>query len=162
MGKYLELVVEDDWEYVVRKNNAGVVIVCVYNEEKNKYLVVEQYRVPVKKRLIEFPAGLIEIGETPVQAAIRELREEVGLSYHPDKLIDLGYVFSSAGLTNEKAYLFASVINDNVELMQPQLDLKEVENGLKRLWVAEEELINAEAAKVLSTLLRFKNKYLHK
>jgi len=51
MGKYLELVSENGWEYVVRKNTVGVVIVCVYNKDSRKYLVVEQYRIPVKKDL---------------------------------------------------------------------------------------------------------------
>lgn len=161
MGKFLELVEENGWEYVVRKNSKGVVIVCVYNRDNNKYLVVEQYRIPVKKRLIEFPAGIIENNETTMEAAIRELKEEIGLIYAAENLIDLGYVYSSAGLTNEKAYLFGAIIDNSVTFLQPQLDLKESENGLRQLWVSEETLINAEAAKVLSTLLRFKEKYLH-
>lgn len=41
-------------------------------------LLVEQYRPPVERKTIEFPAGLIDIGETPSQAALRELREETG------------------------------------------------------------------------------------
>ena len=160
MGKFLELVVENGWEYAVRKNSKAVVIICVYNKENRKYLVVEQYRVPVKKRLIEFPAGLVELNESIIEAAIRELKEEIGLEFSPENLIDLSYVYSSAGLTNEKAYLFGAIIDNSTTFMQPQLDLKESENGLRQLWVSEEALINAEAAKVLSTLLRFKEKYL--
>lgn len=38
----------------------------------------KQYRPPVDKLVIEFPAGLIDAGETPEQAAIRELKEETG------------------------------------------------------------------------------------
>mmetsp|Transcript_20880 Transcript_20880/g.51768 ORF Transcript_20880/g.51768 Transcript_20880/m.51768 type:complete len:294 (-) Transcript_20880:2421-3302(-) len=41
-------------------------------------LLVEQFRPPVGKSTLEFPAGLIDADETPEQAALRELREETG------------------------------------------------------------------------------------
>ena len=41
-------------------------------------LLVLQYRPPVEAICVEFPAGLIDEGETPEQAAIRELKEETG------------------------------------------------------------------------------------
>jgi len=41
-------------------------------------LLVEQYRPPLGKRTLEFPAGLIDEGETPQEAALRELHEETG------------------------------------------------------------------------------------
>jgi ADP-ribose pyrophosphatase len=160
MGKFLELISENGWEYVVRKNTLGVAIVCVYNKDNKKYLVIEQYRIPVKKRLIEFPAGLIEAKETSIDTAIRELKEEIGLICSPNRLIDLGQVYSSAGLANEKAYLYGLVIDNNTNFVEPQLDIMELKNNLKQLWVTEDTLINAEAAKVLAILLRFKEKYL--
>lgn len=160
MGNFLELVSENGWEYVIRKNAKGVVIICVYNKDTNKYLVVEQYRIPVRKRLVEFPAGIIESNERIVDAATRELKEEIGLKCSPEKLINLGYLYSSAGLTNERAFLFGTIIDKSTTFFQPSLDLKEMENGLRQLWVTEEILIEARAAKVLATLLRFKEKYL--
>jgi 8-oxo-dGTP pyrophosphatase MutT (NUDIX family) len=41
-------------------------------------LLVSQFRPPVGSATMEFPAGLIDGGETPEQAALRELREETG------------------------------------------------------------------------------------
>lgn len=43
-----------------------------------KTLVISQYRPPLAAWSIEFPAGLIDEGETPEQAARRELEEETG------------------------------------------------------------------------------------
>lgn len=74
-------------------------------------LLVEQFRPPVGKRVIELPAGLagdtcdVE-GEVLAQAAARELYEETG--YTAESLIELGTFVSSAGLTNETVTFFAA------------------------------------------------------
>jgi 8-oxo-dGTP pyrophosphatase MutT (NUDIX family) len=38
----------------------------------------KQYRPPIDKVAIEVPAGLVDAGETPEQAAVREMKEETG------------------------------------------------------------------------------------
>jgi ADP-ribose pyrophosphatase len=43
-------------------------------------MIIVQYRPPVEAFCVEFPAGLIDEGESPEQAAVRELREETGYS----------------------------------------------------------------------------------
>lgn len=45
---------------------------------KQETILVEQFRPPVGTFTMEFPAGLIDAGETPEQAALRELKEETG------------------------------------------------------------------------------------
>ena len=59
----------------------AVVIVPIMKSKKNNIfetLIVEQYRPPLEKYALEFPAGLIDHGETAQIAALRELKEETG------------------------------------------------------------------------------------
>ena len=81
-GKYKRLVRQGSWEFTEQVNCTGVVIVWAMTEDK-KVLLIEQYRVPVGKNVIEFPAGLVNDNqdhknETLEDAARRELLEETG------------------------------------------------------------------------------------
>ena len=46
--------------------------------QPDAYVIVKQYRPPVQACTLEFPAGLIDGGENPVNSALRELKEETG------------------------------------------------------------------------------------
>lgn len=68
-------------------------------------VVVRQYRHPLGQELLELPAGTLDVeGEAPVDAAHRELAEEVGLA--ADALEPLGTVWNSAGWSDERTLLF--------------------------------------------------------
>ncbi len=87
-GKYLRLVANDGWEYVERVNCSGIVII-VSKTDEDKIVFVEQFRHPVRKNVIGFPAGLVgddrgARGESFMQAAKREMVEETG--YLPGKV----------------------------------------------------------------------------
>jgi len=68
--------------------------------------LVRQWRYAVDSFQLELPAGGIEDGETPEQAARRELMEESGLIV--DDLRDLGWCYPSGGSTDERAWLFCA------------------------------------------------------
>ncbi|RMZ77916.1 hypothetical protein DV738_g4124, partial [Chaetothyriales sp. CBS 135597] len=93
------------WEVAVRKTTSasGVDAVAIGNillhpTKPASTIVVIQYRPPVGKYTIEWPAGLIDAGETAEQAAIREMKEETG---YEGKVIDVGPVVSAdPGLTS--------------------------------------------------------------
>lgn len=81
-GRYLKLVEENGWEYAERTRVSGIVAVVAVTR-KGDVLLTEQYRPPVKKRVIELPAGLAGDtdefdGEALETAARRELLEETG------------------------------------------------------------------------------------
>ncbi len=55
----------------------GGVCVIAFDDDDNIFLV-EQYRMPTGKAILELPAGKLEKGENPMEAAFRELEEETG------------------------------------------------------------------------------------
>lgn len=85
----------------VVKHSGGVVILAFKGD---KILLVKQFRYPMKEVMLELPAGKLEQGEDPFEAAKRELEEETG--YCANKWTDLGYVYTSPGYSDEKLYLY--------------------------------------------------------
>lgn len=74
--------------------------VCVLAlDEENRALLVSQFRYPYEKVLWEVPAGKLEYGEDPRQAAIRELREETGAA--AGEFTSLGELYPSPGYCGE-------------------------------------------------------------
>ena len=76
---------------VVRHIGSAVMMAV---DEKKRVLLVRQYRLPAEKYLWELPAGRLDPGEKPLQAAKRELKEETG--YTARKWTQTGFVFASA------------------------------------------------------------------
>jgi ADP-ribose pyrophosphatase len=107
-GRHLRLVVEDGWEYAERTAASGVAVIVAVTPE-HRLLVVEQYRRPVRCRVLELPAGLA--GDVPgheteelAEAARRELLEETG--YEAETMVALAAGPPSAGLTSEIVTFF--------------------------------------------------------
>ena len=86
---------------VTGENRAdGVAVFAV--DEQDRVVLVRQYRYPVGRYVYELPAGLVEPGEEPRSAAVRELFEETGLTLHPVEDGGLGRPFyTSVGMTDE-------------------------------------------------------------
>ena len=61
----------------------GVILYGVYGEQKDKVVLIRQYRYPLGGFVYEFPAGLVEEGEDMMEAGIREMYEETGLVFEP-------------------------------------------------------------------------------
>ena len=61
----------------------GVILYGVYGENKDKVVLIRQYRYPVDGYVYEFPAGLVEPDEDMLEAGIREMFEETGLNFTP-------------------------------------------------------------------------------
>ncbi|MGD0781031.1 MAG: NUDIX hydrolase [Dehalococcoidales bacterium] len=81
----------------------GAVVVVPLDAEDN-VLMVNQYRTPLAKNLLEIPAGGIEKGEDDEAAVIREMQEETG--FKPQKLVFLAGFYSTPGFSNEYLHLY--------------------------------------------------------
>ena len=105
-GKYLRLLKKGRWEFVERVNASSVVAMVAVTRE-NEIILVEQYRPPVKRRVIELPAGLVgdvDGDHDQQRAAKRELVEETGYRAHRvERIVEIP---SSAGLTTETTVLY--------------------------------------------------------
>ena len=80
----------------------GVIMYGVYGEEKDKIVLIRQYRYPLGGYIYEFPAGLVEPGEDVREAGIREMFEETGMTFTPREGGDFERpFFTTVGMTDE-------------------------------------------------------------
>jgi ADP-ribose pyrophosphatase len=86
---------------VVRHVGSAVMMAV---DPKKRILLVRQYRLPAEKYLWELPAGRLDPGEKPLQAARRELKEETG--YRARKWTRLASFFVSPGYVQERMTIF--------------------------------------------------------
>ena len=99
-GEYIKVTKQGRWEYVSRTR--GVTAAVILAADEGKLILVEQYRVPLGRKCLELPAGLVgdeEAGEDISAAAIRELEEETG--YRAERVVDLGRFHASPGMSSE-------------------------------------------------------------
>lgn len=142
-GRFLRLVRDGKWEYAQRPISGAVVILAVTPQER--VLFVEQYRPPVRARVIEFPAGLAgdepsHVDEPLENAARRELLEETG--YRAAALRRLFTGCATAGMTDETATFFLATDLEKVEqgggVDGEDLTVHEVPLAAAEAWLAEQ------------------------
>lgn len=121
-----------------RYNASDVVIVVPFLADK-KLVMIRQYRYPLGKVLLEFPAGHVEGDEVPVETAKRELEEETGYKakkieriyrYHPSvsRSNQNVHVFKATGLAEGKTKHDGGE-DINVEVMTTEKVLKLIKQG---------------------------------
>ncbi|HTI30884.1 MAG TPA: NUDIX hydrolase [Sphingomonas sp.] len=99
-GKYIVAKRDGQWEWAARARDIGAVVILAVDD--GHVLLVEQFRVPLGRRTIELPAGLVgdeTTGESIQAAAIKELREETG--WIAEGIEHLGCYASSPGMVSE-------------------------------------------------------------
>lgn len=105
-GKYIEVSRSGSWEYVGRVAGIDAAVILALTDAR-EIVLVEQHRVPLGRRTIELPAGLIgdeTSGEAPALAAARELYEETGFTAADWR--DCGEFATSPGMSSEMFRLF--------------------------------------------------------
>src|SRR5436190_11302177 len=79
-------------------------IVLLPRATDGRFILVRQYRSPLARQTWEFPAGSLNAGETPEEAARRECEEEIGLV--PGHLQRVRQLFPSPGFCDEEMIFF--------------------------------------------------------
>ncbi len=117
--------------FIVRHPGSAVMMPV---DEKDRVLLVKQFRLPAERDLWELPAGRLDPGESPLQAAKRELREETGLK--AKKWIKLVSFWPSPGYVDEKMNVFLAL-----DLMQgPQHTMPD--ERIETRWFSRAEIKN--------------------
>jgi len=120
--------------YLLRAQDwVNVVPVLRDREGGERFLMVKQFRNGIERVTVEFPAGLIEAGEQPADAAARELLEETGC--RAESMVPIGTIVPNPAFMNNTCYSFCARGLEKVE----ELALDELE-VLEVLEVPVEEL----------------------
>jgi len=115
--------------FIVRHPGSAVMMPV---DEKDRVLLVKQFRLPAERELWELPAGRLDPGESPLEAAKRELREETGLT--AKTWVKLGSFWPSPGYVDEKMNLFLAL--DLTQGEQQPMDDERIETR----WFPKKEL----------------------
>lgn len=127
---------EEPFTRVVLEHPGAVVILAVDDDER--VLCLRQYRHPVEQRLIELPAGLLDVAdEEPQSAAERELVEEAGL--RAGTWTSLGWSYTSPGVSSEVHHFFLA--RDLETADRGDFVAAHEEADMETLWVPYAELL---------------------
>lgn len=125
----------------LRLNRSDAAAVLLVNSETNKVILTRQFRYPVSTKtkgdILEIIAGVIDEGEDPVDAAIRETEEETGYRIRTANIRHLLTCFASPGYSSERYHIyFATAINADkvakgggLENENEYIQLEEIELG---------------------------------
>jgi ADP-ribose pyrophosphatase len=112
---------EGEWECI--RHPGGALALPVTSE--GKLILVRQYRFAVGTRVLEFPAGTVEVNEEPLDTVKREIQEETG--YSAKKWQKLGEFFLAPGYSDEIIYAFMAQDLEKLEKPPAQDDDEDIE-----------------------------------
>jgi ADP-ribose pyrophosphatase len=117
---------KNQYYHFLKETDNVVIIPCV----KNKFIIVKQKRIPIRKKNFEFPCGRVDRGETNIQSACRELLEETG--YQTIKpLKKLVTFFADPGRNTRSIHCY---FTKNLKL------IKKPEKGIKIFFYTKEKI----------------------
>lgn len=138
----------------------GMAIYAVLEEEPDKIVLIRQYRYPINDYIYELPAGLVEDGETPSEAAVREMEEETGLVltvYEGGQTYYRRPFFLAQGMSDESGCMIFGTAQGSIH-KDKQEDTEDIEvifadkNEVRR--ILSEERVTIRAAFLLMQFLQ--------
>ena len=132
--------------------------VAILIKVDDKFIIEKQYRYALDQEIYELPAGKLEEGEVPIEAAKRECLEETG--YKPLEMIHLGDMSPTCGYSSEIIHFYycpksikAERHLDSDEVIDIMyMSLEEIEALIK-----EDKIVDS---KILAVLSLYRNKIL--
>jgi len=115
--------------------------VTIVVERDGMFLRERQFRFGTQSVCEEFPCGMAEIGETPVEAAQRELAEETGFEVSADSFEYAGSCSANpAFMTNRMHYFYVNLDKANYRRVERRLDEHE---KIETFWRNKQETVSA-------------------
>lgn len=133
------------------KHPGACAIIPFINE--NEIILVEQFRKPLERTLLEIPAGKLNKNESPITCAHRELEEETG--YKAKDMIYLGKIATAPGFCDEIIHLFkATNLYDGTKSCDEDefTDIKRFTLDEMKLMIKKGEIIDTKTISILSYL----------
>ena len=118
------------------RHPGAVMIIPLFSD--GQVILERQFRYPMKRSMIEFPAGKIDAGETPLGCAKRELLEETG--YQAARWSYLGGLHNAIAYCDEKIEMYlAEELSQQRAALDPGETLEVFSAGLQQLlqWIRE-------------------------
>lgn len=105
------------------------------SEDENSILLNHEFRMAVGDWVYNFPSGLIDSGETPHEAAARELQEETGLTI-VRRIVRLKSSFNSVGLSNESSSCEIAIVSGKIHKSSSSFE------EIRAAWYTKNEVKN--------------------
>lgn len=117
----------------LKKGQADAVVMILHDGSEERLLLNREFRMALGDWVYNFPAGLMEPGETPEESARRELREETGLTLTAVReYLPLSY--SAVGFSNETNICIVGTAEGTIR--ESDSEVEEIEAG----WFTREEI----------------------
>ena len=130
VSRQSDLTIEDMRDNSMITQAVGMIM---FNHDKNKTMLQQEFRMAMNKWVYNFPGGLIDSGEDAEEAATRELWEETGL--HLDKVIaHLPVSYTSVGISNETSETIVGTASGEFKASTS------VDEQIKPGWYSKEEV----------------------
>lgn len=113
--------------------SSKTVAIIAISRETGKLLLNREFRMAAGDWIYNFPSGMIDPGETPSQAAARELEEETGLTM-VKRLFRMKSSYNAVGITNETSSVVLAEVSG--EIQNKHNPFEEIEAG----WYSKEEV----------------------